>query len=1512
MPVRSSRQPSSVRPCLFAGGTRCQADPIGTWFEALEPRRLLSVSLDAGTLTVMGSDRSDHIRIKPARDDGAVIVMGDPDKQNGKYTGVSAVVVDTGDGRDRVRVFSGVVDPDGDPINAVLLGGEGNDILTGGDGDDTIDGGAGKDTLTGGRGNDMIVGGEGNDRLRGQDGDDSLLGGPGNDRVNGHAGQDRLDGGAGDDRLRGGGGADVVIGGPGEDRLNGQKGRDTVSYAFADAAVELSIADRRAVADGHGSRDPRVVRFEVVVGSELDDRIEATSRNGDESSARVMDPDGGPSRATWLWGEVLEVLSSPRLMNRALDFLVARDIDTVYLYAAQVGFEGPYPLIEQPYLYDQFIAQAHSRGIRVQALIDGVVPDTAADGLPMTHLGHILDFNAARSPGAGFDGVHMDLEPWQLPDWEVNRAARVREYLALVQLVADTTHAQHPALPVAFDIPFWFDTIPNVEWNGVVKTLHEHAQDITDAVTIMDFRDEAFGPDGILAHAATELGYAGSIGKPVSIGVEASEGLGLDKLSFVEEGRVALDEQLQAVAEIVGGEDAFAGFAVQHFGSLRRLIHDGLPPVVAGGLLVDTGTLAADRVTNDPTLSLVVTDHSLVTTLSAFFDGPARDTRTDLRALLREDGTLLLDPATLERINAGALRQGENVFAMYAVDRFGNSTLFDASFTLDTVSPTLTDAALDPDFDTGTLGDDVTHFAAVQIVGAAEPGALVEALGTGRTTVVDPDGRFTLTDIPLEVGDNDVTLRASDTAGNTAAEDIVLRLQRLPDPTLLLDDFESYGSGAIVGASATSAPWRRFGAATNDNVTTTDMPENIINGAVSGQYGVDWRLGSFGSARFVFDGPADLTGHEFVHVEMRSSEAESSTRVRLVIASGETTYQSLDSFDLTSVARDLVFALRSDRFVHIPDTPDRPFDEVIADATNIGFTFTRWVDGADVETLIMDDFRLQEDITPPRVELTLVEDTGDDGTDRVTSSLALSVVANDDVRVVSAGFRIGGTPADGLNDLPVLSEGSVSVRLDRVGIESLIGATLADGPHTLWVVAEDHKGYRATTSLSITLDTTPPEPMLVPVANPDGTVSLVGTAEPNSLLVVSSERLVLEDFESYPITTSVIGSSPTSSPWRRFGPATNENVKVERRGFAFGHLYPPGIVTGSRSGSYGLTWSDEDGEGFGRSFGAAQLVLDPGVDLRGYRFAGVNIGSFQGEGRTFVRLMLSDGETTYLSEDIHRLDGDPKPLLFDLSEGAMFRSVGSGTFSEVQANTQTIGFLFQSPSGTYDETVFFDDIELVPILGVATTSTPDGTVEFPASQWPIGSVEVSVRSTDPAGNTGTTEITVFASRTLAASMSLLNDTGFDRADRITADPSISGWVLGAEPITALRAGLDDTPSEGFADVISGLGPDGRFTLTAERIEEIHGGPLSSGTHTLRVEVQAGEGSDAGVIELSFDQVASGATQPSIGSLLPIPGKASNMQAGHAVGVGGATLVVGAPFSGSNGGNSGDVYVYEPA
>jgi hypothetical protein len=171
---------------------------------------------------------------------------------------------------------------------------------------------------------------------------------------------------------------------------------------------------------------------------------------------------------------------------------------------------------------------------------------------------------------------------------------------------------------------------------------------------------------------------------------------------------------------------------------------------------------------------------------------------------------------------------------------------------------------------------------------------------------------------------------------------------------------------------------------------------------------------------------------------------------------------------------------------------------------------------------------------------------------------------------------------------------------------------------------------------------------------------------------------VIDDFESYS-NGQVIGQSATSTPWRRFGRGTNDNI------YAAGH--EKWVITGSRSGLYGTVWP--------APFAATRHVYREAKDLSGEQGIGVKIRSGKRDTHTLVRVAVSNGRTTYVTIAEKPLTGRVQQLRFEIDEHSMVRNDGSDSYHQVIQGVWTIGFDFRSTEGEYVETIVFDDFVFI-------------------------------------------------------------------------------------------------------------------------------------------------------------------------------------------------------------------------
>lgn len=172
--------------------------------------------------------------------------------------------------------------------------------------------------------------------------------------------------------------------------------------------------------------------------------------------------------------------------------------------------------------------------------------------------------------------------------------------------------------------------------------------------------------------------------------------------------------------------------------------------------------------------------------------------------------------------------------------------------------------------------------------------------------------------------------------------------------------------------------------------------------------------------------------------------------------------------------------------------------------------------------------------------------------------------------------------------------------------------------------------------------------------------------------------MTVDDFESY-APGETIGPSAVSSPWRRFGMATNDHVYATNR--------PGKLIFGRCSGQYGAYWPNR--------FGAVRYVFKQPTDVGAFKKVAVKMRSENKETQTVARAAISNGTTTYVTKDFYKLSNEVQDMTFMLGESHMYASDGSQSYQEVVTQVQTIGFDFTSPEGQYKEAIFFDDFVLV-------------------------------------------------------------------------------------------------------------------------------------------------------------------------------------------------------------------------
>ena len=153
-----------------------------------------------------------------------------------------------------------------------------------------------------------------------------------------------------------------------------------------------------------------------------------------------------------------------------------------------------------------------------------------------------------------FRGLHVDVEPYLLPDWSTGRDRAVAGLLGVLDALRGGD------LPLEADVPFWYHTVP-----VGAATLADEVIARVDALTVMSYRSTATGPNSIMDVATDLLERAGRAALPVRLAVETQPVADCAHCGFTR--RVDLDAALRDVDAAAARFGAFEGVAVHQYGT---------------------------------------------------------------------------------------------------------------------------------------------------------------------------------------------------------------------------------------------------------------------------------------------------------------------------------------------------------------------------------------------------------------------------------------------------------------------------------------------------------------------------------------------------------------------------------------------------------------------------------------------------------------------------------------------------------------------------------------------------------------------------------------------------------------------------------------------------------------------------------------------------------------------------------------------------------------------------------
>lgn len=231
-------------------------------------------------------------------------------------------------------------------------------------------------------------------------------------------------------------------------------------------------------------------------------------------------------KAMWLW-ETDEITGGPAEIEKLKSFCLAQGITDMFIQIPYTADYRPqttdWKIVWDSARMKPLLARLHQVGIKVHALDgDPKYALTEYHGRIIALVKDIIKYNETVSANERFDGIRYDNEPYLLPSFGgVQSEAVLKQYLALLSQLKNLTAGAK--LELGVDIPFWFDERneyfePTAALGG--RPMSDLIIDIVDNVGIMDYRTMAYGADGVIEQAISEIRYAAKQGKKVFVGLE--------------------------------------------------------------------------------------------------------------------------------------------------------------------------------------------------------------------------------------------------------------------------------------------------------------------------------------------------------------------------------------------------------------------------------------------------------------------------------------------------------------------------------------------------------------------------------------------------------------------------------------------------------------------------------------------------------------------------------------------------------------------------------------------------------------------------------------------------------------------------------------------------------------------------------------------------------------------------------------------------------------------------------
>lgn len=320
-----------------------------------------------------------------------------------------------------------------------------------------------------------------------------------------------------------------------------------VGVTMADTGYDYTTFSDEGVADMNmhlGLIDEHLGEHSSYTGYAIDDYTNLLQQ-GEKASENEK-----RKRGTYIWEA--ETLINEK--DKILTFAKENDINLLY---TRLDLTQPYSA------YSDFVEAANQAGIEVHAM--GGHPSWALkeeEDRILDLVDYVKSYNENVTEAQNFDGIHLDIEPYVEPSWSTDQEAVLKQWMDNLELFVEETKSDSD-LEASMDLAMWFDDVetpghPDTPFNKWVINKMDHT-------SVMAFRDEAKGSGGIIDAAKSEVEFSEELGKDILISVEMKENPSHPHISFHEEGKSEMEQQLAEVDEEFKSNASYDGYVVHAY-----------------------------------------------------------------------------------------------------------------------------------------------------------------------------------------------------------------------------------------------------------------------------------------------------------------------------------------------------------------------------------------------------------------------------------------------------------------------------------------------------------------------------------------------------------------------------------------------------------------------------------------------------------------------------------------------------------------------------------------------------------------------------------------------------------------------------------------------------------------------------------------------------------------------------------------------------------------------------------